>query len=201
MLDDFFLRSRVSTGTVLECLDFARANAATQLRLIPRPGPTDRLPGKTNIGTCAPGSPYRLSTQAAIWDKRQLRSLLREGESIWEFEINGNRRAKADPAGYYCVRRAVLPYEGWFAHHVVEKGKWLSHEKWIFGRQGVGCEFRRRSTLPLGQTLFYHCGQLLDRALNILPWKSKARIKNRLKQFLRPFLRAQLIRMSGTTKR
>jgi len=195
MLDDFFLRRRVNTSAILRCLAFSQARLATQVRLVARPGPTDPLPEDDLIGECAAGSPYRLSTQAAIWDRATLRALLCAGESIWEFEHNGNARVTAQAGGFYSVRRPVLPYEGWFAHHVVEKGRWFCHEKWIFARQNVGCDFAHRGTLPAGQTVFYHLAQLLDRSLNPLGWRAKNALKLRLRRWLDPLLGRQLQRL------
>lgn len=197
MLDDFFLRDLVLNEEILYCLRFAQIRKAIQLRLIPRPKPTDRLTNEKNIGISTPGSPYRLSTQAAIWDRRELRALLRENESIWEFEHNGNLRATEQGGGFYSVWRPVLPYAGWFAHHVVEKGRWLPHEKWIFLRQNVGCNFSCRRTLPARHVLTYHLAQTLDRALDAFSWQTKKRIKSWLKQLLEPYFHRQLFEMSG----
>ncbi|MEO6567540.1 MAG: hypothetical protein ABIO94_02155 [Opitutaceae bacterium] len=197
MLDDFFLRRRVQTIRILECLRFAKTHDATQLRLIPRPKPTNRLPEQTNIGSCAVGSPYRLSTQAAIWNRRKLHALLREHESIWEFEMNGNLRANASPDGFFSVRRGVLPYEGLFAHHVIEKGKWLPHERWIFQRQLIGCDFSRRSALPLGQTMIYQAAQTLNESLNWLPWRWKAGLLRKARRVLQPVLGRQFSQLRG----
>lgn len=201
MLDDFFLRERVSTPRIVACLDFARRNRAAQVRLVPRPKPTESLPGEGNIGLSAPGTPYRLSTQAAIWDRQKLRALLAENESIWEFEINGNARAERLPDGFYSVRRAVLPYEGRLAHHVVEKGKWFPHEKWIFGRLDIGCDFSRRGTLPWSYTLFYHAVQTSNRLLSCLPLPWTLWLKPRLKRFLSPVLGSQFSRLRGIPAR
>ncbi len=198
MLDDFFLRRPVPTAGVLHCLNFARQHEAVQVRLIPRPRPTDRLAGESLIGGAAAGSPYRLTVQAAIWDRAALHALLRPGESIWDFEHQGNVRTLAQRDGFYSVWRPVLPYQGWLAHHVVEKGRWLPHEKWMFARQGIGCDFTRRGTLPWIQTLFYHAAQALDRMLDIFPWQTKVRLKRILKRVLSPFMRKQLSRLGGT---
>ena len=199
MLDDFFLRKAVPTADVLYCLEFARNEKAVQVRLIPHPGPTDRLSGDDLIGECASGLPYRLSAQGAIWNRLKLFELLRVGESIWEFEHNGNARINERSHGFYCTWRAVLPYQGFFGHHVVEKGKWIPQEKWIFGRKDIGCDFRRRGTLAWGQTLFYYAVGILDRMLQIFSWQRKARIKRQIKCLLMPFLHKQFARMSGTT--
>ena len=187
-LDDFFLRRAVPTNEVLRCLRFAEATDAIQVRLIPRPRPTNRLPHEKLIGECAPGSPYRLCMQAAIWNRMKLLELLCSGESIWEFEHNGNARVSKTPGGFYSVWHSVLPYQGFFAHHVVEKGKWLPHEKWIFARQKIGCDFSQRDTLPWSRTLFYHLAQIVDRMLDLLPWRAKLRSKRLLKIMLRPFI-------------
>jgi hypothetical protein len=199
MLDDFFLRRQVPTAEILHCLRFAQSTNSTQVRLIPRPPPTDRLAGESLIGECAAGSPYRLAAQAAIWNRAALHAFLRPGESIWAFEHQGNARALEQPHGFYSVWRPVLPYQGCLAHHVVEKGKWLPHEKWIFARQNIDCDFSRRATLPLAQTVFYHTVQLLDRSLDVLSWQNKARIKTGLKRILRPLMHRQFSRMGGTT--
>lgn len=197
MLDDFFLRGPVPTALVVRCLEFARRQAAVQVRLLPRPGPTDRVAGEALVGECQPGLPYRLSTQAAIWDRAKLRDLLRPGETIWEFEHEGNRRAAAQAHGFYATRTAVLPYAGLLAHHVVEKGRWLPHERWIFARQRIGCDFSRRGTLPWRQVLLYHAVQAFDRALDLLPWRLKAGCKRGLRRALSPLLGRQLARLGG----
>jgi len=197
-LDDFFLRGFVSNAKVLHCLEFARVRNAVHVRLMPRPGPTDALPDETLVGECAADSPYRLCTQAAIWDRRVLRDLLRPGESIWEFEHKGNVRASALSTGFFSARWPVLPYRGLFAHHVVEKGKWLPHEKWIFRHQDIGCDFSLRGTLPWRQTLFYHLAQSLDRILDVFPWRTKVRIKHGIKIALRPFFRLSIERLGQT---
>jgi hypothetical protein len=198
MLDDFFLRRPVPTSDILQCFEFARVHAATQLRLIPRPGPTDRLPTEPNIGSCAAGSPYRLSTQAAIWDRMKLKNLLRAGESIWEFEHNANIRATQQPDGFFSVRKAVLPYEGFWGHHVIEKGKWLPHEKRIFAALDIDCDFSKRGTLPWGQTAFNQLAKTVNHLIGVLPWRVQIRVKRSLKFLLRPFMGKALDRLGQT---
>lgn len=196
MLDDFFLRGRVPTSDVLYCLEFARNHKAIQLRLLPRPKPTDRLFAEILVGECAAGLQYRLSTQAAIWNRQKLMELLQPGESIWEFEHNGNQRAVAI-GGFYATWRSVLPYEGLFAHHVIEKGRWLPLERWIFGRRKVGCDFTQRSTMGWGEAVFGYSVGVLDRLLQVFSWRRRALIKCQLKRIFSPILRGRFARMSG----
>lgn len=195
MLDDFFLRKRVVTSAIESALDFARRHNSTMIRLIPRPPPTARIPDSIEIGECAPGSPYRLCMQAAIWRRAKLLSLLRTGESIWQFELNGNERINSEASGYYCTWRHILPYNGIFAHHVVEKGRWFCHEKWIFSRASIGCDFSRRGVLPWRQTVVYHLAAFLDVILSVFSWQTKMRIKRRIKSILAKHFGAMLARL------
>jgi hypothetical protein len=198
MLDDFFLRRRVDSAQVTACLTFAQQMQAIQVRLIPQPRPTRRIIGNDLVGEAECGSPYRLSTQAAIWNRQALRSLLVPGESPWEFEHQGNVRAGSHASGFYATWKAVLPYRGFLSHHVVEKGRWLPHEKWIFRRQNIGCDFTRRPTLGTTQVLLYHAAQLTDKSLDIFPWRLKTRLKKILKRVLHPLLGNHYLRMNGS---
>jgi hypothetical protein len=138
--------------------------------------------------------------QAAIWDRRGLAGLLKNGESIWDFEHNVNLRAAAQSHGFYSVWRPVLPYEGLFAHHVVEKNRWLPHEKWIFARAYIGCDFTRRATLSWPEALLCQLARTMDRSLAWLPWRTKRQVKQRLRAMLEPCFRERLQKMGGLHK-
>jgi hypothetical protein len=186
MLDDFFLRRHVSTDIVLECLSFAKSANAIQVCLIPFPGPSGRLDTSKIVGESAPGMPYRLNSQAAIWNRSVLRELLRPGESIWEFEQFGNIRALAYAHGFYAARQAVLPYQGLMGHHVIQRGRWFPHQKWYFGRMEIGCDFGARGSLPWSQTFKYHLIRVADRILDVFPWRTKAALKRVARRLLGP---------------
>ncbi len=198
VLDDFFLRKPVRQDEIEHCLRFARDHQATQVRLMPRPGPTDKIPSEKLIGACRVGSPFRASTQGAIWDRRKLAALLRQGESIWEFELHGNTRANAAADGYYSTWKSVLPYRGWFAHHVVEKGTWLLHEKWIWQRRNVGADFTKRRTMNLAENIDYQAVVVIYHGMNFLPWGLKRGLLKTLRFGLRPFLPAPVIKKAVT---
>jgi hypothetical protein len=183
MLDDFFLRRRVPTETILECLGFAELANAVQVCLIPFPVPSDRLETSKIVGECAVGMPYRLNTQAAIWNRSAFRELLRPGESIWEFEQFGNIRALAYAHGFYAARQPILPYPGLLAHHVIQRGRWFPHQKWYFGRMNIGCNFEARESLSWFQTLKYHLIRIADRSLDVFPWQTKSRLKQAARRF------------------
>jgi len=199
VLDDFFLRKSVDQRAVEDCLRFAQRRRATQVRLMPRPGPTDRLSGETQIGAAKAGSPFRVSTQGAIWDRQKLRALIKPGESIWEFELHGNTRANAMPEGFYSTWKAVLPYQGVFAHHVVEKGKWLLHERWLWERRNIGCDFSKRRTMNWAETLDYQSVMIIYHGLKFLPWSLKRGLLSAIRFSLRPFMPASAKKTTATS--
>jgi hypothetical protein len=120
MLDDFFLTGRVSTSTVDARRAELRARGGAYLRLVPRPRPTARVPGWTDVGEHERGAPFRASLQAAFWRTRVLLDLLEPGESPWEFERNASLRSGMIGAPFFAVRRSVLP-----CVDVLERGRWF----------------------------------------------------------------------------
>lgn len=59
---------------------------------------------------------HRVSLQPSFWHKPYLQTLLRQDESIWEFELRGSRRSRQDD-GVFALRHNVVPYR-----EVIAKG-------------------------------------------------------------------------------
>src|SRR3972149_8436849 len=149
ILEDFFLQSPVNTGDVLACLWALRELDGVMLRLIPRPAPDKHVKQFPMLGRCSPGALYRVSTQTAIWRRDALLELMREGESIWEFEIIGSGRCNVIAEGFYCTWKPVMTYR----HHVVERGMWFRNEARKFGRMNIGCDFTHRPIMSRWEML------------------------------------------------
>jgi hypothetical protein len=184
ILEDFFFRRPVPTGDILRQLSTLVDLKGHALRLVRRPGPTRAVPRYPDVGLMTPGEPYRVSTQAAFWSKETLLALMREGESIWQFEIEGTKRSCAYTSGFYGVRKDLLPY----GHHVVEKGKWFRKEAaWCKGAD-IGCDFTERPVMSLPQSVAWKCWKARSVVLNAIPWKQRLALKavgGRLNPFLR----------------
>lgn len=172
MLEDFFLRRPVDTEAVVSCLRAFDHLGAHMVRLVPRPGPDRRAPGFPFLGAIRPSSPYRVSTQGTLWQKTALLSLVREGENIWDFELNGTVRSQVSETGYYCVRKDVLTY----GHHVIERGKWLRREARRFGGMDIGCDFSRRPVMSFREDLRWRMSRLLAYPKGLIPWSSRQKI-------------------------
>lgn len=95
-------------------------------------------------------SPYRLSTQAGLWQRDRLRSYIRRHEDPWQFEVWGSKRAKRVKDRIYCINRdlfnenseQVLSYA---AADAVKKGKWnLDVVDELFSRHGINVDYSER---------------------------------------------------------
>ncbi len=109
--EDYFLKARVDTDKVRSALEFVRKEQAAYLRLRPCPGPDLPYKKETEIGAISREAPYRNCTQTAIWKKDILLSLLRPGESGWDFELRGGierSRLLAEP--FLAYKRPVIDY-------------------------------------------------------------------------------------------
>lgn len=93
MLEDYIILKSVDNDRIEHCLDVLIKNNASNIKLLPVPGPDKPL--LEDIGILSKGRDYRTSTQASIWDKEILKSLLRKEESVWDFESKGNERSNS----------------------------------------------------------------------------------------------------------
>jgi hypothetical protein len=142
LLEDYFLESSVSNVRIIRHLKLLHALGGSVLRLYPLPGPDLEVPGQSSIGRIHRLAAYRISTQAAIWARGELLRMLRDGESIWEFERQGTERSQQQLNGFYATYDAVLPYR-----QVVERGKWFPSAARHYAAQQIGCDFEARPVI------------------------------------------------------
>jgi hypothetical protein len=180
MLDDFFLRRRVDTAWVLDALKFAKRNGATMVRLIPRPPPQRHAATYPYIGASPDVHPYRVCTQAAIWRREDLIALLRPGESIWQFETNAPTHSLGDNRRYFAASRAILPYQGWVFHHVVEKGKFIPSEYWSLRLKGVPRTSSPRRLLSIRDFVLLLIAEISNRVFTGIAGTDAHRLRTKL---------------------
>jgi len=142
LLEDFFLCRRVASDNLLKRLSALRSLNGTVLRLRPDPAPTIPVYGHEEIGELHRLAPFRVSMQASLWNRQSLLALLRDGESPWEFELDGTLRSQAQPRGFYCTFTQEFSYR-----HVVEKGQWFWAAARDYRRKNIGCDFRARRVM------------------------------------------------------
>jgi len=173
MLEDFFLRKPVSTQDVIRHLSTLVEVEGHMLRLVRRPAPVGSPSQHANTAVIEVGEPYRVSTQAAIWNKATLLALMRDHESIWDFETEGTRRSGNYTEGFYGTLTDVLPY----GHHVVEKGKWFRKEAAWCGKADIGCDFAQRAIMSHREDLSWKCWKARSVVLNCIPWKPRLALR------------------------
>jgi hypothetical protein len=119
MLEDFLLTEPVDNARIERLARLARAEQPGCLRLYSILPPPRSHPRHPELGWFAPGDPYRITAQAAIWRVSTLRRLLVPGFSPWDFEFLGTQLARGMPDAIWGVREPALVYD-----QAVEKGRW-----------------------------------------------------------------------------
>tara|TARA_Y100000590_G_scaffold44633_1_gene47442 strand:- start:1082 stop:1837 length:756 start_codon:yes stop_codon:yes gene_type:complete len=115
LLDDLFLTKKISDNYFNKISNWINQNNPNYLRLCnsSKPNYFDDL-----VGRLPKITPYKTSTMPCIWKKFVLQELLKEGESAWDFEIKGSKRAyKYDR--FYAVYNDFITYK-----NGIIKGKW-----------------------------------------------------------------------------
>ncbi len=177
MLEDFFFRKPVNTDEIFRCIEALKALNGRMLRLIPRPKPDKPVLNCSFLGYIRATSAFRISTQGSLWEKSALMSLLRDGENIWEFEINGTKRIR-NQTGYYCVWQPVLTYH----HHVVERGKWFRSEARQFRAARIGCDFSKRQIMTAEETFRWYVRKISAFPKQLISWEMRQKITDKLRR-------------------
>ncbi|MBM4022241.1 MAG: hypothetical protein FJ284_08370 [Planctomycetes bacterium] len=147
MQEDYFLDAPVRTEIVNECLRAVLDLGLGCVHLTPFGARRGRTVAERPYLVDVPRvSHYRVSTQAAIWDKRVLRWYLHPGETVWETEILGTVRAWSRPASIRTIDPTRLPggpvisYTG----TGIIRGKWHPAMVSLFAQHGLEIDFDRR---------------------------------------------------------
>jgi hypothetical protein len=148
LLEDFFLDRPVVTNRILHNLKTLHVLDGMVLRLFPHPGPDSTVPAHPDIGRLHPAAPYRVSAQAALWNRTWLIDFLRDDESVWDFEWKGTLRSRIHSDGFYSTYQASLLYR-----QVVERGQWFWGAARYYARQQIGCDFTARPVMSAAKAL------------------------------------------------
>ena len=138
-LEDFLLTAPVDTRRIVELVQIARQKQIVCLRLaaglpLALP-PTYELSEFPGVGVVAPGEPYRVTLQAAVWRIETLRRLLAPGLSAWEFEQIGTHMSEGLDDIFWAVMRPAIEYD-----QAIEKGKWKPESLAILRNAGLDAD-------------------------------------------------------------
>jgi hypothetical protein len=144
MMEDYLFTRSIDTEKIERLITYMDKKKAGCLRLYPCPGPDLPCQDNQEVGEISKGADYRLSLQAAIWDKKILLELLRDGESAWQLEIKGTKRTKELDVPFLSVtgktEDSPIPY---FCTAVV-KGKWVKEAVQLCKIEGIEVDLRSR---------------------------------------------------------
>lgn len=147
MQEDYFLDAPVRNDLVEDALGLLASEGLGCIHLThfgSRRG--RRIAERPHLVDVPRFSHYRVSTQAAIWDKEVLSSYARSDETVWETEILGTMRAWNTFAPIRSVdpRRLdgepIISYTG----TGIIRGKWHPAMEPLFRKHGIDLDFTRR---------------------------------------------------------
>ena len=137
---------------------------AGHVRLIPHPRLVRVLLASPLLGEHVAGLPYRTSLQAGFWRRSLLESLLRTGESAWQFEIAGSARSENTAEGFLAAWHNPVPYVD-----VLERGKWLPRGVRLCRRHGLTVDLAVRPMISPRDRARRTCSKVGAAAINCLP--------------------------------
>ena len=109
ILEDYFIYTRVDNKALHSALGVMEKYNALFLRTACWASsyneiwPYEKLTDFPFAGKIKANATYRITTQIGIWNRELLISLLKNGESIWEFEIDASKRSEAYQEPCLCL--------------------------------------------------------------------------------------------------
>lgn len=133
--EDALISKKVNTSEISNYYKIFIDQSLNYLRLRPSPRPDIKI--SKNIGVIERESVYRTTLFLSFWKKPFFLDMLRDGESAWEFEVNGTVRSK-NYDGFCATYKDVFVYT-----HCIIRGKWInsSYNKVI--NEGYSLKFER----------------------------------------------------------
>ncbi|HSX19946.1 MAG TPA: hypothetical protein VLG38_02330, partial [Gammaproteobacteria bacterium] len=101
LLDDYWINQPVNEQRLLEIYNAMQTQHAAMLHVSnndPRYQKGPNVAGTSDMMVTDKYAHFKVSLQAAIWDKEALKTLLRPGEDPWSFELAGTARSHGYPA-------------------------------------------------------------------------------------------------------
>lgn len=175
-LEDWFLTDKVDNDLINSLLLQMDILEGKMLRLVPDAKPQKPVAGYPDIGILTVGQLNRTNTHATIWRKDTLLDLMRAGESLWEFEVNGSIRSNKYSGGMFAVWNRAVKYNG-----VVDRALWWPGYARRYASMDVGCDFNKRGIMTRGQAFKWY---LLKHA----SWYSRYFIPFRMRQKLKQWI-------------
>lgn len=142
--EDYFLTRVVNSTRVLSLVQIAMKAKAACLRLYPSPAPDRTYDGEATIGAISRQAPYRVSLQAAIWNRETLLSLLVDGETGWDMEMAGTERSRDIDLPFLSVLDVQDPAITYLHRTAIVKGSWTEEAVEYCRTEGIALDTSKR---------------------------------------------------------
>lgn len=147
VLDDFFFVDYVNTKRFEETrLYMQNHKEVKSITYFYEMGGTNRSAGLPGFVYRKHFTPYKMTAHLTLYDRDFLKSILRDGENAWEFEVNGTVRSWVRRGTFLCLNQGgekIFPYDGDFVRH----GKFIKERKDYFEKNEGICFSEERGVL------------------------------------------------------
>jgi len=165
-VDDAFLRNKVDTDRISSLVHWFIVGSYNFLRM--RPNPKPKKWSHNAIGILVPEQAYRVSLFATLWNVDLLKRILLQGESAWQFEVNGSERSK-NYDHFYCTRDEIFNY--W---HGVERGVWIRPTAKALERSGYHLDYQSRRCMSRSENIGLIYRSFKSWVLHLIPEQRRA---------------------------
>jgi len=160
MISDHWLSGYPDMSAIKDFAEYVRDGKAAKIRLYPG-WDHDRSSGvfehDKRLLVMGKKSPYRTSCKPSFWNRKVFLSLLRDGESPWDFERDGRKRSAkytflaVKNWGHFPFVTKGDPSGDWPKSPIV-KGRWTLGASRYAEREGLKIDFSRHpvETNPFG---------------------------------------------------
>lgn len=176
LLEDFLIYRAVDLREVDSLLEALVNENGAYLRLMPSSPPDRDDPSHENLGVIDPGSKYRVSLQAAIWNKDIFLQLLEPGESAWQMETRGTLRSEQIDKKFYSVWKPALHYQNAVVHR-----EWVPSAVRMLKDEGITPDFTYRPEMSMSTILRLKRARLFRGLAALVPRKIRRFIGNLLR--------------------
>jgi hypothetical protein len=157
--EDYFLTGQMRDEVIESSLDHMRKNDDVGVVYLNRQGPSYRTcrPCGPSVVEIVPPAGYLVNTQAAIWRKGFLLSLLKPWENVWMFEKFASVRGRRTKSRYLSVAPEVMAEHPVLDYGItgIARGRWQIECVPLFEREGLAVDYsgrgfyRRRGRLKM----------------------------------------------------
>ncbi len=164
MIDDLILNKKISNISIMKIFNWVVQNEPNHVRLHVSNNP---IFYNDLVGLMPLKTPYKISTMPSIWKRSFLQDILKHGESAWDFEIQGSKRAFTF-GEFYSLYENCISYD-----NSIIKSKWQRHMI-----KKLNITNSSRPAMLASEQLSYNIRVLRSKLFNSLPNYLRLKLKN-----------------------